>query len=296
MPSSNPPEISSKMREYLSGMGNLSKPKSKLGMSLVDERANLDSFMSRLPIPEQVVFEDLTLGGRPAKKVLPNDLAADGAVLFFHGGGYRVGSLDGYKSFMAYLALACGVPVYGLDYRLSPEHTYPAALNDAVSAFVELSQTFAPERIMCVGDSAGGGLALASLLRLKENGLALAGAAALLSAWLDGTASGESYGMRRAEFCAGMRSYAGDYPLDAVGLSPLFGNHVGLPPLLLQVVNSEPMRDDSTQLQQLASSAGVDSRIEIFEYGFHDFQIFTDIPEARSAIVSIGSFFKEVIA
>jgi acetyl esterase/lipase len=292
----NSPEISPQMRQYLSGTANQRTQKSKLDMSVADERANLDAFMSRLPIPEKVVFEDLTLGGRPARKVLPNDLAADGAVLFFHGGGYRVGSLDGYKSFMAYLALACGVPVYGLDYRLSPEHTYPAALNDAVSAFVELSQSVEPERIMWVGDSAGGGLALASLLTLKEKGLALGGAAALLSAWLDGTASGDSYGARRAEFCTGMRGYAGDYPLDTVGVSPLFGDHEGLPPLLLQVVESEPMRDDSTQLQQRASAAGVDSRIEVFAYGFHDFQIFTDIPEARAAIDSIGSFFSEVVA
>ena len=83
------------MRQYLSGTANQRTQKSKLGMSVADERANLDAFMSRLPIPEQVVFEDLTLGGRPARKVLPNDLAADGAVLFWHGGGYLVGALDG---------------------------------------------------------------------------------------------------------------------------------------------------------------------------------------------------------
>ena len=93
-----------------------------------------------------------------------------------------------------------------------------------------------------------------------------------------------------------MRGYAGDYPLDTVGVSPLFGDHEGLPPLLLQVVDTEPMRDDSTQLQQRASAAGVDSRIEVFAYGFHDFQIFTNIPEARAAIDSIGSFFSEVVA
>ena len=284
------------MREYLLGMKNQRTQKSKLDRSVAEERADLDAFMSQLPIPEQVVFEDLSLGGRPAKKVLPNDSATDRAVLFFHGGGYRVGSLDGYKSFMAYLALACGAAVYGLDYRLSPEHTFPAALDDAVSAFVELSQSVAPERIMLVGDSAGGGLALASLLRLKEKGQALGGAAALLSAWLDGTASGDSYGERRAEFSTGMRGYAGDFPLDTVGVSPLFGDHEGLPPLLLQVVNTEPMRDDSTQLQQRASAAGVDSRIDVFANGFHDFQIFTNIPEARRAIDAIGTFFGEVMA
>ena len=284
------------MREYLLGMKNQRTQKSKLDRSVAEERADLDAFMSQLPIPEQVVFEDLSLGGRPAKKVLPNDSATDRAVLFFHGGGYRVGSLDGYKSFMAYLALACGVAVYGLDYRLAPEHTFPAALDDAVSAFVELSQGVAPERIMLVGDSAGGGLALASLLRLKEKGQALGGAAALLSAWLDGTASGDSYGERRAEFSTGMRDYAGDFPLDTVGVSPLFDDHEGLPPLLLQVVNTEPMRDDSTQLQQRASAAGVDSRIDVFANGFHDFQIFTNIPEARRAIDAIGTFFDEVMA
>ena len=290
------PDVSPQMREYLSGMKNQSTQKSKLDRSVAEERADLDAFMSQLPIPEQVVFEDLSLGGRPAKKVLPNDSATDRAVLFFHGGGYRVGSLDGYKSFMAYLALSCGVAVYGLDYRLSPEHTFPAALDDAVSAFVELSQSVAPERIMLVGDSAGGGLALATLLRLKEKGQALGGAAALLSAWLDGTASGDSYGDRRAEFSSGMRGYAGDFPLDTVGVSPLFGDHEGLPPLLLQVVNTEPMRDDSTQLQQRASAAGVDSRIDVFANGFHDFQIFTNIPEARRAIDAIGTFFGEVMA
>ena len=267
----------------------------KTSTTVQEERANLDAFMSTLNIPEGVVIEDLVLADRPARKYVPAEAKLDRALLCFHGGGYRVGSLNGYNSFMAHLALACKAAVYGLDYRLAPEHRYPAALDDAVAAFVELSQTVAPERIMLVGDSAGGGLALACLLVLKNRGLQGSGAAALLSAWLDGTASGESYGDRRAEFQQAMQNYAGEYPLDDFGISPLFGDHEGLPPLLIQVARDEPLEDDSTQLHVLALDAGVESRIEIFDSAFHDFQVFTNIPEARAAISGIGAFFTDVI-
>ena len=205
--------ISQEMRKFLAGINaqGAQKTASKGKMSTAEERANLDAFMAPLKIPGQIILEDFVLAGRPARKCAPPE-ASDYVVLFFHGGGYRVGSLNGYNSFMAHLALACGIPVYGLDYRLVPEYTYPAALDDAVSAFMELSRNIASERILLVGDSAGGGLALACMLALKERGLAVGGAAALLSPWLDGTASGESYRERRAEFQNAMKSYAGVSP------------------------------------------------------------------------------------
>jgi monoterpene epsilon-lactone hydrolase len=288
--------ISQEMRKFLAGINaqGAQKTASKGKMSTAEERANLDAFMAPLKIPAQIVLEDFVLAGRPARKCAPPE-ASDYVVLFFHGGGYRVGSLNGYNSFMAHLALACGIPVYGLDYRLVPEYTYPAALDDAVSAFMELSRNIASERILLVGDSAGGGLALACMLTLKERGLAVGGAAALLSPWLDGTASGESYGERRAEFQNAMKSYAGGFPLDTVGVSPLFGDHKGLPPLLLQVAEDEPLRDDSIQLHKRALAAGVDSRIEVFDNAFHDFQVFTQLPEALAAIDKIAAFFRETV-
>ena len=285
--------ISEEMRGFLEGFK--AQGAKKIKATVAEERANLDAFMAPLKIADGVVFEDLVLADRPARKHVPPQAKLDRAVLTFHGGGYRVGSLDGYKSFMSHLAVACEAPVYGLDYRLAPEHTYPAALDDGVAAFIELSETIAPQRIMLVGDSAGGGLALASLLVLQERGLPGSGAAALLSAWLDGTASGASYADRRAEFQDAMRQYAGGYAIDTVGLSPLFGDHEGLPPLLLQVARDEPMGDDTTALQARALAAGVDSRLEIFDNAFHDFQVFTQIPEARAAINAIGEFFREVV-
>jgi acetyl esterase/lipase len=285
--------ISEEMRAFLASFSSSATKKSPV--TVAEERAGLDAFMAPLKVPDGVIREDLELGGRPARRCLPTGARLDQAILSFHGGGYRVGSLDGYNSFMSYLAVACGAPVYGLDYRLAPEHCYPAALDDAVSAFVDLSQTIAPERIMLVGDSAGGGLALACLQTLKEQGWPGSGAAALLSPWLDGTASGESYGTRRSEFQSAMQSYAGNYPLDTVGFSPLFGDHNGLPPLLIQVAQDEPMRDDSTQLQARALAAGVACQIQIFDNAFHDFQVFTHIPEALAAIDGIAAFFKETV-
>ena len=150
--------ISQEMRKFLAGINaqGAQKTATKGKMSTAEERANLDAFMAPLKIPGQIILEDFVLAGRPARKCAPPE-ASDYVVLFFHGGGYRVGSLNGYNSFMAHLALACGIPVYGLDYRLVPEYTYPAALDDAVSAFMELSRNIASERILLVGDSAGGG-------------------------------------------------------------------------------------------------------------------------------------------
>ena len=148
---------------------------------------------------------------------------------------------------------------------------------------------------MVIGDSAAGNLTLSCLLKLKEQNLPLAGCATLLSANTDFTCSGDSYGERRAEFKEGLKAYAGDHPMDTVGLSPLFGDHAGLPPLLIHVASDESMLDDSTQLQERAVAAGVDSQIQIFDDAFHVFQIFTNIPEAREAIAAIGTFFLKKI-
>ncbi len=149
---------------------------------------------------------------------------------------------------------------------------------------------------MVIGDSAGGSLALSCLLKLKEQNLPLAGCATLLSANTDFTCSGDSYGERRAEFKEGLKAYAGDQPMDTAGLSPLFGNHAGLPPLLIHVASDKSMLDDSIQLQERALAAGVDSQIQTFDDAFHVFQIFTNIPEAREAIVAIATFFTKKLA
>ena len=112
---------------------------------------------------------------------------------------------------------------------------------------------------------------------------------------MDATCSGASYGDRRAEFRQGVQQYVGDFPPETVGVSPLFGDHIGLPPILIQAATDESMVDDSLLFQARAIEAGVDSRIELFANAFHVFQVFTDIPEAQQAIAGIGKFFKQHI-
>jgi acetyl esterase/lipase len=281
---------SEQMQAFLDAMV-AEQHKKKDQRPIEEQRAGLDAFMSYLQIPEDVDIVDLVVAGRPARRFRPNGARTDRGVLYLHGGGYRVGSLDAYQSPMAHLSVACDAVVTGVDYRLAPEHTYPAALDDAVAAFGEMSESIEAEKLMIAGDSAGGGLALACLLRLKDEGSPLPGCATLLSPWTDLTCSGESLGAVRETFVESSHAYTGDFPPETVGISPLFGEMAGLPPLLIQVASDEALRDDSTRLAGRAREASVTVDIKLFDEAFHVFQIFTDLPESHRALSEIGSFF-----
>jgi acetyl esterase/lipase len=246
-------------------------------------------------VPDNVLIDDFTLANRPARKYFTPGVREDATLLYLHGGGYRVGSLDSHHSFMAHLAVACETAVNGLEYRLAPENPYPAALDDAVAAYKEMLDYTAGEKIMIAGDSAGGGLALACLLRLKDEGLPTPGCATLLSPATDLTCSGESIGDLRDVFMRDAPLYAGDYPLDTVGISPLFGDMSGLPPMLIQVASDEALLDDSTRLEKRAVDAGVSVDIQLIDEAFHVFQIFTDFPESQDALSDIGTFYNRHI-
>ena len=284
---------SEQMQAFLDAMAD--QPKKKDTGTIEEQRAGLDAFMSYLPIPENVDIVDLEVAGRPARRFVPIGARTDRGVLYLHGGGYYVGSLDAYRSPMAHLSVACDAVVTGLDYRLAPEHTYPAALDDAVAAFAEMSESIAAKNIMIAGDSAGGGLALASLLRLKDEETPLPGCATLISPWTDLTCSGKSLGATREFFVETAHDYIGDYPPETVGASPLFGEMAGLPPLLIQVASDEALLDDSTRVAARARDAGVSVDLELFDEAFHVFQIFTDLPESQEALSEIGAFFDQHI-
>jgi acetyl esterase/lipase len=284
---------SKELQVFLDGMRD--KPKPGKSVSIEEQRVGMDKFMSYLKVPDNVLIDDFTLAGRPARKYFRPGVREDATLLYLHGGGYRVGSLDSHHSFMAHLAVACETAVNGLDYRLAPEHPYPAALDDAVAAYKEMLDYTAGEKIMVAGDSAGGGLALACLLRLKDEGLPMPGCATLLSPATDLTCSGESMGHFRDEFVRDAPLYAGDYPLDTVGISPLFGDMSGLPPLLIQVASDEALLDDSTRLEKSAVDAGVSVDMQLIDEVFHVFQIFTDFPESQVALSDIGAFYNRHI-
>lgn len=280
------------MQAFLEGLSSAPKVKAE---SIEVQRADAEKFMSSQAVPADVLIDDYTLAGRPARKYFRAHVREDATALYLHGGGYSTCSLDTHQSFMANLAVACNTSVNGLAYRLAPENPYPAALDDAVAAFVEMTTYTPAHKIMISGDSAGGGLALACMLRLKEEGLPLPGCAALLSPLTDQTASGARIGQARDEYLQTSRLYAGDRPLDTVGISPLFGDLAGLPPILIQAASDEALLDDSTRLEQRARAAGVAVELQLIDEVFHVFQIFTHFPESQAALAEIGTFYNRFI-
>jgi acetyl esterase/lipase len=231
------------------------------------------------------------------------DAAPDRAVLFFHGGGFQMGSLDTHRTLMANIADASGCRVLGVDYRLAPEHRFPAPVEDALAAYDWLvGEGFMPAQIALVGDSAGGGLALALLLALKARGAALPAAAAVMSPWTDMEASGHSYETRAAAdpihqrpmIQALARAYLGrdGDPRDPLA-SPIHGDLAGLPPLLIQVGDRETVLDDAAILAERAKAAGVDATLEIWDGMIHVFQLYAaELPQARAALDRIGGFLR----
>jgi acetyl esterase/lipase len=246
-----------------------------------------------------------TAAGVEVLWVIPPESVPGRVLLYFHGGGYKVGSVTSHRDLMARIGAAAGCCVLGVNYRLAPEARFPAPVDDALAAHEWLIAAGAqPSQIAVGGDSAGGGLAAALLLSLRDRGCALPAAAVLLSAWTDLTAGGESYATRaqadpihqRAMILAMARQYLGRDGDAANPLaSPLFGSLAGLPPLLLQVGDRETVLDDSTRFAAKARAAGTRADLEVYPDMIHVFQQFADeIPQARQAIAAIGRFLRNI--
>jgi acetyl esterase/lipase len=249
--------------------------------------------------------ESVSADGVESLWVSTREADPDYVLLYFHGGGYKVGSVRSHRDLMARLSRAARCRVLGVGYRLAPEHRFPAPVTDALAAYAwVLAQGVPAAQIAFAGDSAGGGLAAAALLEVRERELPQPAAAVLLSAWTDLTAGGASYTTRaaadpihqRAMILATARHYLGEHGEATDPLaSPLFGNLEGLPPLLLQVGDCETGLDDSTRFAAKARAAGVAVEIEIYDHMIHVFQQFPDLlPEAHQAIDSIGRFLSTV--
>ncbi|TVS09593.1 MAG: alpha/beta hydrolase [Gammaproteobacteria bacterium] len=273
------------------------------GNDVVASRASMEAEMAKLRQPADVQHEDVTVGGRPARWFRSPDSQPDRVMLYLHGGAYVRGSINTHAELMARLSQTLRIPVLGLDYRLAPEHPYPAALDDAVASYRWLLETgLKPQRIVVGGDSAGGGLALATLQALKEASLPQPAGAVLFSPWTDLSGSGDSVKTRaKADPMVDPDSltvmaahYLDGMPADTPGASPLFGNLSGLAPLLIQVGDAEVLLDDATRLYQRAQAAGVDTSLRIFDGGFHVFQAIPALPEAAEALADVAEFCQRV--
>jgi monoterpene epsilon-lactone hydrolase len=222
-------------------------------------------------------------------------------LIYFHGGGYKLGSIRSHLDLMVRISVAAHCRVLGVDYRLAPEHQFPAPVHDAIAVYEALlADGVSARRIAFAGDSAGGGLLAAAILALRERNRHLPVAAVMLSAWTDLTADSDSYVTRaaadpihqRSMILRTARSYLGDVgdPRDPLA-SPLFGELRGFPPVLLQVGDRETVLDDSKRFAEKARAAGVEVEIEVYDNMIHVFQQFAGIvPEAQQAIDSIGRF------
>ena len=234
--------------------------------------------------------------------------AADGAdqnkvILYVHGGGYVMGSAGSHRDMTGRLSQAAGARVLSLNYRLAPEHPFPAPVDDAVAAYRWLlGQGIQAANIAIAGDSAGGGLALAALIAIRDAGAPLPAAGIGISPWVDMEGTGESMTTRAAvdpvvqkEGLLGMAKLylGGADPKDPLA-APLHANLAGLPPLLIQVGDAETLLDDATRITERAQKADVDVTLKIWDEMPHVWHLFAPIlPEGQQAIEEIGAFFKE---
>lgn len=238
--------------------------------------------------------------GIPAEWVSAPNVDEHRVVLYLHGGGYVIGSIITHRGLSARLSRAANCRVLALDYRLAPETPYPGAVEDATKAYRWLlAQGYKAAHITISGDSAGGGLTLATLLSLRDSGNPLPAAAAPISPWTDLEGSGESMKtkvdvdpMVEPGGLMGMaRIYLGEADPKQATASPLHGDYTGLPPLLIQVGELETLLDDATRVADKARLAGVDCTLEIWPDMVHVWHLFAPmVPEGREAIDKIGQF------
>jgi acetyl esterase/lipase len=276
-------------------------------LGLPVQRRIVDWLSVLMPASGKAERSKRILGGVAAGLALPRasaNAAPPGAILYLHGGAFCLGSPWTHRSLTSRLAHAAGMPVWTPDYRLTPEHPYPAALDDATACYEALlASGLGPERIVIAGDSAGGALAMALLLRLRERHGPMPAGLALLSPLVDFSLSdpglearaGQDPMVRAAWLKQSLAAYA--CPADAPEHRPLQADLAGLPPLLVQVGADEILLGDAQALAAHAGRCGVPCRLEVFEQRWHVFQLqAAQLHSARSAIGAVAEFARERIA
>src|SRR5271168_4800921 len=266
--------------------------------SLEQRRAGMERISER--VPADVICEKVSAGGVNAEWIAAPEAAADRVILYLHGGGYVLGSIHTHRAMISRIARASNGRALAIDYRLAPEHPFPAAVEDATAAYKWLlAQGYKPGKIVIAGDSAGGGLTIALLLAIRDGGLPMPAGAVPISPWTDLEGTGDSIGTRAAQdvmvtqdsLAASAKQYYGSHdPKDPL-VSPVHANFRGLPPMLIHVGDAEILLDDATRVATRAKAAGVDVEIEVWDDMPHVWHVFAKIlPEGQQAIDKIGKF------
>ena len=257
-------------------------------------------------VPKGLATQRVSIGNLPAEWIGPERAPGEepdgNTILYFRGGGYVLGSIDAHRAIAAKFVRGSGVRALLFEYRNAPENPHPAALEGALAAYAYLlDQGVAPQNIVFAGDSAGGGLALATLLVLKDQGKQLPAAAAVLSPWTDLECTGESLHTNadrclspKESWLACRKHYAHGQDLRSPRISPLYGNLQDLPPLFISAGGHETLLSDSTRFADKARQAGVDVTLNIGPQMFHCYPACAPIfPEATAAMRDICSFIRK---
>jgi len=272
-----------------------------LGMSSVAEmRDAIEQLAVIDPTAPEIQRERINAGGAEAEWIRPPGVKVDHAILYLHGGGYVIGSINSHRALIARIARAANIQALGVDYRRAPEHPFPAPVEDATAAFRWLlGNGLSANQIAIAGDSAGGGLAVAMLVAIRDAGFPLPACVVAMSPWTDLEALGEAYVANREldNMCHRQgilnlaRLYlAGQNPRNPLA-APLYADLHRLPPLLIHVGEAETLLDDSTRIADRARAQGVEVELKKWTDMPHVFQLFLPtIPESIQSIAEIGAF------
>ena len=277
----------------------------KQRLSISELRANAVKNSNMLgKISKDITVEKINVNGLSAEWLIPLNASPENCILYLHGGGYVTGSIEDHRMMCGLLANAAGVKVLLTEYRLAPEHPFPAAVDDALSSYQWLlDQGVSPANVIFAGDSAGGGLSLAAILALKDKGGSLPAAAVCLSPWADLALTGQSLStkakaeaiLRRETLHEWALCYTDEANLTNPLVSPVYGDFHGFPPILIQVGSEEILLDDSLLLAQKAKSAGVDVTLKVWDGMWHVWQALGDmLPENKKTFEEIGQFVQAV--
>ncbi|MCM3669237.1 alpha/beta hydrolase [Mesobacillus maritimus] len=270
-----------------------------------ERRRRIDEIANRWSkLPADCNVEKVYIGGLYAEWLTTEQNSTDEKViLYLHGGAYGYCSANTHRSLAARIMNSSGVKVLLPEYRLAPEHPFPAAIEDTIMVYQWLlDQGYDACNILFAGDSAGGGLSVASTLYLRNLGYQLPGGVICLSPWVDLTSSGDSYRRNKLKdpylnvegTRAAALAYAGKYPLDHELISPVFADLTGFPPLFIQVGSIEILRSDAELLAKKAHDDGVSVEMKVWKGMWHVWQASGKMLESRLAIKEIGKFVKKI--
>jgi acetyl esterase/lipase len=270
-----------------------------------ERRVQIDAMGAAAPLPDGVKVETLSLGGVPAERLTPKGADASRAIFWLHGGGYCIGGCASHRGWAARMAEASAATAYTVDYRLAPEHPYPAAVDDAVAAWrAFLAEGHDPKRTVIGGDSAGGGLTVATAVAARDAGLALPAGLHLVSPWANLNNASPAYQAKaETDFIitqAGIDDFAANYLLGGLDpgaplASPVFANLADLPPMLIQVGSEEVLMSDSVLLAERAGFAEVDVTLRIWPGMVHIWPFFAQLGASGRAIAESADWVRSKV-